>query len=132
MQYLCMYTSNNSVCLCPCISVSFCMHKRTHTYAIWVRACVSVSVFHGCHIVQVYDEHQELTANTILTHFMFSLPFEECPTFSTHLVQHKWVLRFEFTATYHQKGSGWGLGKTNKNPEQITWLLPILVWPPAS
>ncbi|KAL0039325.1 hypothetical protein WJX79_003514 [Trebouxia sp. C0005] len=81
---------------------------------------------------KVYDEHQELTANTILTHFMFSLPFEECPTFSTHLVQHKWVLRFEFTATYQQKGFGWGLGKTNKSPEQITWLLPILVWPPAS
>ncbi|DBB14851.1 hypothetical protein WJX82_007806 [Trebouxia sp. C0006] len=81
---------------------------------------------------KVYDEHQELTANTILTHFMFSLPFEECPTFSTHLVQHKWVLRFEFTATYQQKGSDWGLGKTNKSPEQITWLLPILVWPPAS
>ncbi|DBB01899.1 TPA: hypothetical protein ACH3X1_000495 [Trebouxia sp. C0004] len=81
---------------------------------------------------KVYDEHQELTANTILTHFMFSLPFEECPTFSTHLVQYKWVLRFEFTATYQQKGSGWGLGKTNTSPEQITWLLPILVWPPAS
>lgn len=80
---------------------------------------------------KVYDEHQELTADTILTHFMFSLPFEECPTFSTHLVQHRWVLRFEFTATYQQHGSSWGLSRANKSPEQITWLLPILVWPPT-
>lgn len=80
---------------------------------------------------KVYDEHQELTPNTLLTHFMFSLPFEECPTFATHLVQHKWVLRFEFTATYQQRASSWGISKGSKSPEQITWLLPILVWPPS-
>lgn len=82
-------------------------------------------------LMQVYDEHQELTPNTLLTHFMFSLPFAECPTFSTHLVQHRWALRFEFTATYQQSGSSWGLGKGSKSPEQITWILPILVWPPS-
>ena len=82
-------------------------------------------------MLQVYDEHQELTADTILTHFMFSLPHEECPTFSTHLVQHRWVLRFEFTATYQQSKASWGLSKT-RGPEQITWLLPMLVWPPST
>ena len=119
--------------LVQCLCVSACVHAcKCVCVCGGVRARVSLSLSYDFHVVQVYDEHQELTANTILTHFMFSLPFEECPTFSTHLVQHKWVLRFEFTATYQQKGSGWGLGKTNKSPEQITWLLPILVWPPAS
>ncbi|KAL3158772.1 hypothetical protein ABBQ32_011500 [Trebouxia sp. C0010 RCD-2024] len=80
---------------------------------------------------KVHDEHQELTPNTLLTHFMFSLPFAECPTFSTHLMQHRWALRFEFTATYQQSGSSWGLGKGSKSPEHITWILPILVWPPS-
>ena len=83
-----------------------------------------------CAALQVHDEHQELTPDTVLTHFMFSLPSEECPTFSTHLIQHTWLLRFEFTTVYQPQSSGWGLSKA-KAPETVSWLLPILVAPPS-
>lgn len=84
-----------------------------------------------CAVLQVHDEHQELTPDTVLTHFMFSLPSEECPTFTTHLIQHTWLLRFEFTTVYQPQSSGWGLSKA-KAPETVSWLLPILVAPPSS
>ena len=57
------------------MSVHVCEQKLC--VSVCVRMCVRVS--HGCHFVQVYDEHQELTTNTILTYLMFSLPFEHCP-----------------------------------------------------
>lgn len=82
-------------------------------------------------IRKVHDEHQELTPDTILTHFMFSLPYEECPSFSTHLIQHTWLLRFEFTTVYQPQTSGWGLSRA-KPPETVSWLLPILVVNPSN
>lgn len=81
--------------------------------------------------MQVHDEHQELTPDTLLTHFMFTLPVEESASFSTHLIQHSWILRFEFTTVYPQQASTWGLSKA-QGPETVTWLLPIFVAPPSS
>lgn len=113
-----IYMQKSAYCCCRCRTRSLCYYIDLHA-----KECVW--------FLQVYDEYQELTPNTVLTHFMFSLPFAECPTFSTHLMQHRWALRFEFTATYQPSGSSWGLGRGSKAPEQITWLLPILVWPPS-
>ena len=77
--------------------------------------------------LQVYDEHQELTPDTILTHFLFSLPIDAPPSFATQLVSLRWVLRFEFTAAY-QSSSSW-LG--SRKPDQISWMLPIHVHVPC-
>ena len=77
--------------------------------------------------LQVYDEHQELTPDTILTHFLFSLPVDAPPSFATQLVSLRWVLRFEFTAA-HQSSSSW-LG--SRKPDQISWMLPIHVHVPC-
>jgi hypothetical protein len=47
--------------------------------------------------LQVWDEHLEVTADLVLSHFVFSLPLDAPASFATHLVTLRWVLRFEFT-----------------------------------
>ena len=50
-------------------------------------------------IRKVYDEHQELTADLTLTHFLLAIPLDAPASFSTHLVTLSWLLRFEFTTS---------------------------------
>ena len=47
---------------------------------------------------QVWDEWSELTQDTILTHFQFSVPLDAPPSFVTPAVRLQWLLRFCFTA----------------------------------
>lgn len=77
---------------------------------------------------QVQDEHQELTPDTLLTHFMLSIPFDAPASFSTHLLALRWVLRFEFTTTMQTAGSGW-FGGYSQGMDRLSWSLPILVKP---
>lgn len=77
---------------------------------------------------KVYDEHQELTPDLLLTHFILSLPVDACPSFATPLVSLRWVLHFEFTTSVPAAKRGWLSGAPA--PERIAWSLPVLVWPP--
>ncbi|EIE18927.1 hypothetical protein COCSUDRAFT_49110 [Coccomyxa subellipsoidea C-169] len=79
-------------------------------------------------IRKVWGEHVEITADLVLTHFMFSLPADAPASFATHLVSLRWVLRFEFTTSVAKPASWLSGGPT---PERIAWALPVLVRPPA-
>ena len=81
--------------------------------------------------MQVYDEHQELTPDLVLTHFMLSIPFDAPVSFSSHLVALRWLLRFEFTTSAVQQSASW-LGGSSKGVERLTWTLPILVKAPGN
>lgn len=80
--------------------------------------------------MQVYDEQVEVTQDIVLSHFMFSVPFDAPPSFATQLVSLQWLLRFEFTAAFPGQTSGWLVGATP--PEKVTWSLPFLVRPPSA
>lgn len=47
---------------------------------------------------QVWDEWQEVTPDTVLTHFTFSIPPDGPPSFATPAISLRWLLRFQFTA----------------------------------
>ena len=85
-----------------------------------------------CEWLQVYDEHQELTPDTLLTHFMFSLPFDAPASFANPLLSLQWVLRFEFTASFLPAQSAWSLSAPSRTIEQISWALPVLVRHPGT
>lgn len=46
----------------------------------------------------MWDEWSELTPDTVLTHFQFSIPLDAPPSFATPAAQLRWLLRFRFTA----------------------------------
>jgi len=78
--------------------------------------------------MQVKDEHQELTPDTLLTHFMLSIPHDAPASFATHLITLRWLLRFEFVTNARPPATGW-LGGGAVAPEKLSWALPILVMP---
>jgi hypothetical protein len=79
----------------------------------------------------VYDEHMELTQDTLLTHFMFTIPSDAPATFATQLVALRWVLRFELTALHVGAAEG-GRRTLGKQPaETLSWVLPVVVLPPS-
>lgn len=90
--------------------------------------CYAQTPDRACALWQVYDEHQELTPDLLLTHFILSLPVDACPSFATPLVSLRWVLHFEFTTSVPAAKRGWLSGAPA--PERIAWSLPVLVWPP--
>lgn len=73
----------------------------------------------------MYDEHVELTQDTLLTHFMFTIPGDAPAMFATQLVALRWVLRFELAAMWV------GGGGRRKPPETLSWVLPVAVFPPS-
>jgi hypothetical protein len=77
---------------------------------------------------QVQDEHQELTPDTLLTHFMLSIPHDAPASFSTHLITLRWLLRFEFVTNSKPAAAGW-LSSGAVGSEKLSWALPILVMP---
>lgn len=94
-------------------------------------------------IRRVYDEHLELTGDTACTHFVFTIPPEAAATFQTPLLQLRWVLRFQFTASSPVPAgggggsSGHGGAAADWSPlqgrvDQLSWVLPITVLPPAA
>lgn len=89
----------------------------------------------SCH-GQVWDEWSELTPDTVLTHFMFSIPLDAPPSFSSPALRLRWLLRFRFTsaAAAPASGGGWGLrlGGSAPAPEDISWTLPLTVLPPGT
>lgn len=81
-----------------------------------------------CVDAQVQDEHQEVTPDTLLTHFMLSIPNDAPASFSSSLLLLRWVLRFEFTTASRHATSGW-FGDAGQNTQRLSWSLPILVKP---
>lgn len=81
--------------------------------------------------MQVVEECQQLTPDTLMTHFLFSVPLSPPISFSTPLVALRWVLRFEFTLQNRATSGAWGLSASAQPPQQMTWLLPVLVRPPG-
>ena len=79
--------------------------------------------------LQVQDEYQELTSDTLLTHFMLSVPATATASFSTHLVSLNWLLRFEFVTMTVSASTGW-LGGSSKHVDRLIWTLPLLVQTP--
>ena len=80
---------------------------------------------------QVYDEHIELTQDTLLTHFMFTVPSDAPASFATPLVALRWVLRFELIAMHISTRED-GRRELGKHPQEtLTWVLPVLVYPPS-
>lgn len=79
---------------------------------------------------QVWGEHLEVTADLVLSHFLFSLPLDAPPSFATQLVSLRWLLRFELTTSVAALAGGWLSGGA-RAPEKISWALPILVRPPS-
>ena len=80
--------------------------------------------------VQVWGEHAEVTADLVLSHFLFSLPLDAPPSFATQLVSLRWLLRFELTTSVAAPAGGWLSGGA-RAPEKISWALPILVRSPS-
>eukprot|EP00775_Hariotina_reticulata_P007094 gene7094-7307_t len=76
---------------------------------------------------KLWAEQQDVTAQLLTSHFVFSIPLTAPPSFKTPMVAHKWVLRFEIT-----------LGKPKANrpgelvTEQLLWSLPLIVFPPPT
>mmetsp|Transcript_1295 Transcript_1295/g.3717 ORF Transcript_1295/g.3717 Transcript_1295/m.3717 type:complete len:478 (-) Transcript_1295:46-1479(-) len=83
-------------------------------------------------IRKVYDEYVELTQDTLLTHFMFTIPADSPASFATPLVALRWVLRFELSALYIGVGEGGARTLSSKQPvEKVSWVLPVPVYPPS-
>lgn len=61
--------------------------------------------------------------HVLASDFLFSIPPNATPSFRTPMVSLQWVLRFEFTIG---SASAKGVWRT----EQLTWALPLAVYPP--
>ena len=82
---------------------------------------------------QVVEECQQLTQDTIMTHFGFSVPLVSPVSFATPLMSLRWVLRFDFAVQLRPAGGKWPLsGSTPRPPQKITWMLPVLVRAPGA
>ncbi|KAG2429368.1 hypothetical protein HXX76_011133 [Chlamydomonas incerta] len=85
-------------------------------------------------IRRLHAEAHELTADTALTSFTFSLPATATPSFRTPMVALRWVLRFELTVGPRINFAA--LDKRLKSPrpafEQLVWSLPLVVRPPVA
>ena len=63
------------------------------------------------HIRQLYEEHEELTSDTLFSSFTFTIPPDAPATFCSPLLTVRWLLHFTFTAGAHalvNRGGGTG------------------------
>jgi RAB6A-GEF complex partner protein 2 len=80
-------------------------------------------------IRKLYCEQQEITADTLLTHFLFTIPGSAPPSFRTPMVALQWMLRFEITTgvvTFGKEGEK----VVKPAAETLLWSLPLVVHPP--
>ncbi|KAL4857998.1 Suppressor of tumorigenicity 14 [Chlorella vulgaris] len=85
-----------------CVQVLILLETEEVVEAPWRRQVQSSGT--GA-IRRVYDEHLEVTADTSCTHFLFTIPPDAAASFQTPLVQLRWLLRFQFTASMAPAGS---------------------------
>lgn len=82
-------------------------------------------------ITKVQSDYYEAVADMLQTHFVFSIPFDGPPSFTTPQVSLQWVLRFEFVITPRN------IDRTRyehplliEEREKGEWSIPILVHAP--
>lgn len=82
-------------------------------------------------ITKVQAEFTEAVADMLQTHFVFCIPFDGPPSFSTPQVSLQWILRFEFVTT--ARNVDWTQYEHPlliEDREKGEWSLPILVHAP--
>eukprot|EP00250_Pteridium_aquilinum_P010279 c19265_g1_i1 orf=108-1523(-) len=82
-------------------------------------------------ITKVQAEFNEAVADMLQTHFVFSIPFDGPPSFTTPQVSLQWVLRFEFITT--ARNLDWTRYEHPllvEDREKGEWSIPILVHAP--
>lgn len=77
-------------------------------------------------------EHQELCKDTVLSHFIFSIPPYATPSFRTPMVSYRWLLRFELGVGPPIELQASERGFKAPRVQQLVWTLPIIVFPPTS
>ena len=76
-------------------------------------------------------DYYEVVANMLQTHFLFSIPSDGPPSFTTPHVTLEWVLRFEFiTTTKNVDMSKYEHPLLIGERERGEWAIPILVHAP--
>lgn len=78
------------------------------------------------HVRRIYDEQVEVTRDTLLTHFSFTIPHDAPASFCLPVVSLRWLLRFEFGI-----GNEVGMWARQEQQSQLAWQLPVLVRPPG-
>ncbi|MCO5605035.1 hypothetical protein L7F22_059212 [Adiantum nelumboides] len=82
-------------------------------------------------ITKVQAEFNEAVADMLQTHFVFSIPFDGPPSFTTPHVSLQWVLRFEFVTS--ARDIDWSLYEHPlliEDRDKGEWSIPILVHAP--
>ncbi|MCO5584642.1 hypothetical protein L7F22_038573 [Adiantum nelumboides] len=82
-------------------------------------------------ITKVQAEFNEAVADMLQTHFVFSIPFDGPPSFTTPQVSLQWVLRFEFVTS--ARDINWSLYEHPlliEDRDKGEWSLPIVVHAP--
>ena len=75
---------------------------------------------------RIYEEQVEVTRDTLLTHFSFTVPHDAPPSFVLPVASLRWLLRFEFGVA-----SEVGMWTRTEQQSQLVWQLPVLVRPPV-
>lgn len=83
-------------------------------------------------IRRVWDEHSEVTGDTVSTHLLFTLPPDAAPSFATPLVQLRWLLRFQFMASTLPVGVLPGTSPLAGKIDTLSWTLPLAVCSPRA
>jgi hypothetical protein len=97
-----------------CIQVQISLESEETVQPKWQKKNTSSSSSAaGIAFRNVHDELFEVTKDTKLTSFVFSLPQDTLPGFSCSLISLRWLLRFTFTAI---------VGST---VEELEWVLPL-------
>ncbi|CAM6097364.1 unnamed protein product [Calypogeia fissa] len=82
-------------------------------------------------ISKVQSEYFETVCDMIQSHFIFSIPMDGPPSFSTPLISVQWILRFEFVASPPKVDwSKYAHPLLIEDREKGEWSLPILVHAP--
>jgi hypothetical protein len=85
-------------------------------------------------IRRLHAEHHELTGDTALTSFVFSLSTTATPSFRTPMVSLRWVLRFELTVGPRINFASVDKRVRSLRPqlEQLIWSLPLNLRSPVA
>lgn len=109
-----------------CLSVNIMLETEEEIDHAWLPS--SFKSRDGCTIRKLYCEHVEVTADVVVTNFVFSVPPSAPSSFRTPLMTLRWVLRFEFmVGTPGQVDSLGTIQKPVAQCESLEWKLPVLV-----
>jgi len=96
-----------------CIQVQISLESEETVQPKWQKKKNASSSAAGMVFRNVQDELFEVTIDTELTSFVFSLPQDSLPGFSCSLISFRWLLRFTFTVM------------VGSRVEELEWVLPL-------